>query len=127
MRDLSCQPALPAGFELVGFDEMTGKSVGWIPVGLGPEDRWHREAFVLDGDLSDGTYELLGPKIQGNKDGYSEHTLVSHARAASLSDAPRDFYDLKVWLADHNMEGIVWRHEDGRMAKIKRRDFGLKW
>jgi hypothetical protein len=25
------------------------------------------------------------------------------------------------------MEGVVWYHEDGRMVKIKRRDFGLKW
>ena len=26
-----------------------------------------------------------------------------------------------------DIEGIVWHHPDGRMAKIKRRDFGLSW
>ena len=27
-------------------DENTGKQQGWLPVGDGPEDRWHREAFT---------------------------------------------------------------------------------
>ena len=26
-----------------------------------------------------------------------------------------------------NIEGIVWHHPDGRMVKIKARDFGLPW
>ena len=30
-------------------------------------------------------------------------------------------------VANNNLEGIVWHHPDGRWAKIKRRDFGLKW
>ena len=25
------------------------------------------------------------------------------------------------------IEGIVWHHPDGRMAKIKARDFGIQW
>jgi hypothetical protein len=27
---------------------------------------------------------------------------------------------------DHNIEGIVWHHSDGRMVKIKAKDFGIK-
>ena len=27
----------------------------------------------------------------------------------------------------HVVEGIVWHHPDGRMVKIKRKDFGFKW
>jgi hypothetical protein len=81
----------------------------------------------LQPELPDGTYELVGPKVQGNKDHYGHHCLVSHERAAQQVDAPRNFEDLKGWLATHNMEGLVWHHADGRMAKIKRRDFGLKW
>lgn len=30
-------------------------------------------------------------------------------------------------LVENVIEGLVWHHDDGRMAKIKRRDFGLKW
>src|SRR5687767_4291097 len=36
----------PAGFVAAQEpDEKTGHWPGWVPVGGGPEDRWHREAF----------------------------------------------------------------------------------
>lgn len=37
--------------------------------------------------------------------------------------APRDWEGLREWLRDRPFEGIVWHHPDGRMAKLKRRDF----
>ena len=37
--------------------------------------------------------------------------------------ATADFEGLRQWLNDHTFEGIVWHHPDGRMAKIKKRDF----
>lgn len=126
-RELRQGDVAPQDFESLGTDENTGKTVGWVPVGDGSEDRWHREAFTSVPEWPNGTYELVGPKIQGNKDGYSTHTLVSHARAAPMHDAPRDFDGLRAWLAEHRVEGLVWHNHDGRMAKIKRRDFGLKW
>jgi hypothetical protein len=39
---------------------------------------------------------------------------------------PRDFDGLREYLAGKDIEGIVWHHSDGRMAKIKLRDFGHK-
>jgi len=123
-RELRGTETAPAGFELVGFDDVTGKSVGWVPVSDGPEDRWHREAFHGE---SDGTYELLGPKIQGNKDGRTEHVLQAHRMARTYPLAPRAFEGIKAFLTENVIEGLVWHHDDGRMAKIKRRDFGLKW
>jgi hypothetical protein len=33
---------------------------------------------------------------------------------------------LKAYLAYKDIEGIVWHHSDGRMVKIKGKDFGLK-
>lgn len=116
----------PPDFESLGTDENTGKTVGWVPVGDGPEDRWHREAFNAP-ERHDGTYELIGPKIQGNKEGMQMHLLMAHAAADRFPDAPRDFDALREWLTENVMEGLVWHHSDGRMAKIKRRDFGLKW
>jgi Family of unknown function (DUF5565) len=124
-RELRQGDKPPLHFESLGSDENTGKSVGWVPVGDGPEDKYHREAF--DGWHADGTYELLGPKIQGNKDRRDKHVLQMHAEAKVYQDAPRDFEGLKAWLTENVIEGLVWHHDDGRMAKIKRRDFGLRW
>jgi hypothetical protein len=115
----------PPDFVLADHDMQTGKRVGWLPVGDGPEDRWHREAFA-SGVHADGTYELLGPHVQGNLEGLDRHKLVAHVAAAVFPDAPRTFDALRDWLAQHDIEGLVWHHPDGRMAKIKLRDFGLK-
>ena len=130
-RELRSGDVAPADFESLGTDENTGKTVGWVPVGDGPEDKYHREAFVPavcdEPALEDGTYELVGPKVQGNKDKFDQHTLVPHGADKIEPDPIRDFYSLRRWLEGTNIEGIVWHHPDGRMAKIKRRDFGLRW
>ena len=106
-------------------DPISGHWPGWVPVGDGPEDKHHRAAFALDADLADGTYELVGPKVQGNPDEFAEHELVPHG-AWELPSAPRDFAGLREYLRTANVEGIVWHHPDGRMVKIKAKDFGLK-
>jgi hypothetical protein len=111
----------PAGFEPAQEpDAVTGHHPGWLPVGDGPDDRWHREA--MKPGLIDGTYELVGPKIQGNSEGFAAHMLVPHG-GEILSDAPRTFAALKEYLITRSIEGIVWHHPDGRKVKIKRKDF----
>lgn len=101
-------------------DATTGHWPGWLPVGEGAEDQWYRAAFTST--EADGTYELCGPKIQGNPDRFEQHVLVPHGKEV-LADAPRTFAGLKSYLEDKDIEGIVWHHPDGRMVKIKRRDF----
>ncbi|HEX2598113.1 MAG TPA: DUF5565 family protein [Terriglobales bacterium] len=123
-RELRDGEPAPAYFERVGTDDNTGKTVGWVPVGDGPDDKYHREANCTN--PPDGTYELVGPKINGNRDKFPDHRLVEHGDA-ELAYVPRQFDSLKAWLETQNIEGVVWHHPDGRMAKIKRRDFGLKW
>lgn len=135
--------SIPSDFEAAGDpDPITGKIVGWRPVGDGPEDRWHREAFAkgefvvwerggekCPNGFPDGTYELCGPKINAGREGFAEHYLVKHGGhvlAIKEGDPPRDFAGLRAWLAEHDVEGIVWHHPDGRMAKIKGKDFGVK-
>lgn len=116
----------PEGFELVETDELTGKSVGWVPVADVPEDRWHREAFKRAGwSLPDGTYELLGPKVNGNPERLEEHVLIAHADAEPYI-VPRSFEGIRDLLAELDVEGFVFHHPDGRMAKIKQRDFGIR-
>lgn len=115
---------LPAGFEQSGdADAVTGRVQGWVPVGGGPDDRWHREAFHGE---RDGTYELCGPKIQGNPHGFTAHVLLPHG-AALTSPFELTFDGIKEYLSQNAIEGVVWHHTDGRMVKIKARDFGLKW
>jgi hypothetical protein len=121
----------PVGFEPAqDYDPVTGHMPGWLEVGNGNEDRWHREACgkLADPDhvdLPNGTYELCGPKVQGNPEGFAVHTLVPHG-ADVLTDAPRDYDGLREYFRPGFIEGVVWHHPDGRMVKIKAKDFGLK-
>lgn len=125
-RELRKGEAPPPLFEIAEHDAETGKTVGWLPVEpSSPSDRYHAEAFG-SGDLSDGTYELVGPKVQGNPERYDKHTLVPHSSLEFPDQPPRDFDGIREWLRGKDVEGIVWHHPDGRMAKIKGRDFGLK-
>lgn len=114
----------PHGFEPAGeVDQVTGKQQGWIAAGDGPQDQWHREAFV--GSFPDGTFELCGPKIQGNPEKLDRHKLIFHGMNG-LDDAPRDFGGIKAYLSKHDIEGIVWHHESKGMVKIKAKDFGIQ-
>lgn len=127
-RELRKDDKNPPLFELVDTDEETGKTVGWMPCDIGPEDKWHMQAFEGSGITEDGTFELVGPKVQGNPEAYTSHTLVNHDDPKLIFDPqpPRDFDGLRSWMQDKDIEGIVWHHPDGRMAKLKLRDFGLK-
>ncbi len=112
-------------------DKVTGDTPGWVPVGDAPEDRWHREAWEHgNGSFPDGTYELLGPKVQGNAEHQETHRLTPHGREL-LENVPRDFAGLKDYLAAHEIEGIVWWRDIDDPAcarvKLKRRDFALPW
>lgn len=115
----------PIGFEPAQEpDEKTGHWPGWLPVNNIPDDKYHRESFD-GGQFDNGTYELCGPKIQGNPERFEKHVLVRHG-IETLSDCPRDFEGLKAYFQTHNVEGVVWHHPDGRMVKIKGKDFGIK-
>ena len=104
-------------------DQITGHWPGWIKVGDGPEDKWHREAY--SSCYPDGTYELCGPKINANPERFDDHRLILHG-AYVIYNCPRDYEGLKKFFSNIDMEGIVWHHPDGRMVKLKIRDFGFK-
>ena len=123
-REVKPGQTTPAEFVEEQLDDNTGKRVGWMPVDCNDkQDAYHCEAFT---GQDDGTYELLGPKVQGNPEEMGKHVLVSHAAADIYPDCPRDMEGLKAWFADRDIEGVVFHHPDGRMAKIKKRDFGMK-
>ena len=76
--------------------------------------------------LPDGTYELVGPKVNGNAERFDEHRLLRHG-ASAIGDVRRTFDDLRAFLGQTPIEGLVFAHEDGRTAKIRRADFGFAW
>jgi hypothetical protein len=117
----------PSGFVPADHDEATGKTVGWEPIYQSAWVKFWDEAFARQRETGQppksGTYELCGPKVNRNPEAFDQHTLVRHDDAAVLTDVPRDFDGLMLWLLDHpGIEGIVWHHPDGRMAKLKVRD-----
>lgn len=104
----------------------TGHWPGWLPVGEGPEDQWHREAFNhYTPYMHNKTFELVGPKIQGNPYNLASHCLWAHG--CSIVNPPRNFEGIRKWLEDSKVEGIVWHNVEGEMVKIKSSDFGLEW
>lgn len=105
------------------------------------EDPQDRHIFAaldntsLDG-WPDGAWpcEAVGPKIQGNALGLPKPVLYPFSFfPVVLIDIPRTYEGLKAYFPHSSyfsplhqgkgMEGIVFHHSDGRMAKIKARDF----
>jgi len=129
----------PPDFTSVDFDKITGKAFGWVDAVAGAQsDKYHWMAWphvpgMPSHFLADGTYELVGPKIQGGVErAYDIHTLVKHddpklrieAYAGPQGDSV-SYQHIKTAMREFDHEGIVWHHPDGRMAKIKAIDFGF--
>jgi hypothetical protein len=141
-REVKPGKATPAGFVEVDHDPATEKRVGWEPAEQSGWWRWLQDALLRRNvfDFQEpGTYELCGPKVNGDPERLGEHFLIRHADAqtfgVSLENeglsaerfalaAHAALRDLLLDLADNEgWEGIVWHHPDGRMAKLKGRDF----
>ena len=105
-------------------DPKTGHWPHWVPVGSGPDDRYHREAMENTPNLCDGTWELVGPKVNGNKEKMNVHLFLPHG--GDVLDCPRDYEGLKAYLMEHDIEGVVFRDGE-KYAKVRRKDFGIKW
>lgn len=141
-REVKPGKAMPSNYMPVTTDPVTHKVMGWEPIEQSAFVKFHAEA-IADAEDADypegfspgrwepGTYELIGPKINGNPERYETHALIAHAKAEiSLDDRDHDLRtyeairELVLGLGGQNgWEGLVYHHPDGRMAKIKRRDF----
>ena len=113
----------PPNFEVIHRDEITGKTIGWEPAVQSGFSKMIDEALERYPDITSGTYELIGPRINGNPQSAGAHFLVRHGES-TLHGVPNTFDELRDYLLGYpEMEGIVWHHPDGRMVKLKRRDF----
>jgi hypothetical protein len=118
----------PQGFVQVNFDEVTGKAMGWEPIGQSSFAKAF--ATVAEAPVLPGTYELCGPKVQGDPEDFRRHVLVHHSTAQRVDSAvDMDGLTPKMLVrevAHLGWEGIVWHwpQPDGtvKMAKLKVRD-----
>lgn len=135
-RTLGSTDPIPRDFVSAGPpDPETGKIAGWVETDPdNPADQWHFEGHfgylgVHGKQPPAGTYELVGPKVRDNPHNFERHRLIRHgSHTVGPVPVPLSFDQLWVWLheralAETGFEGVVWHHEDGRMAKIKVRDF----
>jgi hypothetical protein len=128
----------PPDYQPVSTDKVTGKTVGWEPIARSAFAKFHAEAVevaqaaehpggVPPESWPVGTYELIGPKINGNPERREVHELVAHSDADVLYIPDRSFEGLRQVVTDlakvAHCEGLVFHHPDGRMVKIKARDF----
>lgn len=120
----------PPGYREEEFNHVTGESVGWVPMEHSQFAAIH--AYALDASPTPhaGTYELCGPTINGNPEGFDWPGLVLHTHAQKIPELtllPLKFPFIREFLGSDTFtfEGVVWHHKsgDGRMAKLKKRDF----
>lgn len=125
---------IPDGFLLAEFDSFTETMFGVIPVKDSPHRRFFNEAVTLiTQPLIAGTYELVGPKINGNPEKLTHHSLILHG-----SEVIEDFPDIRTMdplnaydelkiiftdFKDRGIEGIVWWGSDNRRVKLRVNDF----
>jgi hypothetical protein len=119
------------------------KGKKWITEGLlNSKERGYLE-FLGDGQHFG---ELIGPKVNGNPYKLKEHLWIpfktfcqNHLKYKSWGKYPKDFNTISNWFKDDLIplyasmqgnrdgfvEGIVFTHLDGRMAKLRKDMF--KW
>lgn len=114
----------PAGWEPAQEpDLITGHWPGWVPVGNRPEDIWFRQAWEMfherspvSPSLQDGTYELCGPKFNGDPEGFDIPFFAPHGAFLIDKDGFKlqpSFESIKKFLSVHPFEGIVWHRGNG--------------
>ena len=113
-------------------DPVTGHWPHWVAVSEdNSDDRWFIEAYnytrdILHEPMDDGTYEAIGRHFNGNPYGGDYDMLIKHGTV----NAPlggRTFEDIRDYLKDVGVEGIVFWKDGQPQCKIKRSDFGFEW
>ena len=107
-------------------DPVTGHWPHWVRVEeSNPGDKWFFEAYKNSENLTDGTYEAIGPHFQTNPYDLDKDILYKHGSEIVIVN--RTFDDIKEYLRTHAIEGLVFWKGGEPQCKIKRSDFGFKW
>lgn len=105
-----------------------GTPIWWVLVTYCNGDRHILAAMEtqrLWGKDNNGTYEIVGPNFCHNRESRDKDVLMKHVSHDIFPRAPANFLELVEWIRKLDIEGLVWHHPDGRMAKIKKCDLGL--
>lgn len=131
--------AIPSNFQLVEL--VNNVHYGWIPIESSSFWAMWKEAYFDQVPYSDflfgteigfdpGTYELMGPRITGNKEKLKQHWLMPHKHSPQLAeltvlDPPDITYDrLFPIFETYDYEGCVWYSLDKtKMTKLRVNDF----
>jgi hypothetical protein len=114
-------------------DEKSGHYPHWIPVSeTNPEQKHIWEGFSNLTFIVDGTYECIGPKIQGNPHNEEKHIWVYHQAKELVyyigdeyqKDTPYETF--KTLFENFPWEGLVIYNGNDPVAKIRRSDFGYE-
>lgn len=111
-------------------DPITGHFPHWVKVNPNdPAEKWYMEAFsnyvATHPKYEDGTYEAVGVHFQGNPYDMNLDTLIPHGK--DELKVRRTFKDIKAFLEENEIEGIVFWLDGEPKCKIKRTDFGFEW
>lgn len=121
------------------IDFFTGHSFGIEPIEQSGFKKFFYEALDnFEGDLEQGTYELIGSKINKRYTDLDKHVLAKHGSevAITIPDMrnidPNEAYEilepLFAQFKKDNIEGIVWAGADGKRVKLRVADFfGDDW
>ncbi len=86
------------------------------------------EDGTVSTDLKPGTFEAMGPGINGNPYNLEENCITRHGVIVfNPSVKPLTLEYLKNTLEKHHFEGFVFWKDGEPVCKIKRTDFGFVW
>ena len=111
-------------------DPITGHLPCWVKVDENNKgDKWFLNAYdnaVKEGlSLEDGTYEAIGLHFNGNPYDMETDTLCKHG--SKVIEVGRTFDEIRDYLKNNYIEGIVFWLDGKPICKIKRSDFGFDW
>ena len=111
-------------------DPITGHLPCWVKVDENNKgDKWFWNAYynaIKEGlSLEDGTYEAIGLHFNGNPYELTYDTLRKHG--TEIIKVGRTFDEIRDYLKNHYIEGIVFWLDGKPICKIKRSDFGFDW
>lgn len=126
----------PEGFVIAEHDEKTGNTFGWEPAENSQFKKFLNRAIANhDGDLAPGTYELVGPKINGNPENVDKDMLLAHGSVIAtefptIDEIAENRDDLKDFLRplfdnyrERSIEGIVFWVNGVPSVKLRVKDF----
>lgn len=115
-------------------DPVTGHWPHWVKIDISnpdPSDKWFMEAYSNWNTMiytHDWTYEAVGKHFNGNPYGMDYDILIPHGQTLCFAiQPPFTFDDIRNYLQNVEIEGIVFWKDGDPICKIKRTDFGFEW